>query len=108
MNDGLTEVELLTLAALAQLGPDAYGVTIAREIERRAARSVSVGSLYKTIRRLEGRGFVSTRVGAPTATRGGRAKKHIRIESPGLDALRTSIGRMNRMVEGLGFQVGEP
>ena len=97
----LSEVEVLSLAALAHLGPEAYGVSIREEIERRTGRALSVGSLYKAIHRLEKRGLVSTHVGKPTAVRGGRAKKHIRLEPAGHAALSASIQSMNSMVEGL-------
>jgi DNA-binding PadR family transcriptional regulator len=97
----LSEVEVFSLAALAHLGPEAYGVSIREEIERRTGRSLSVGSLYKAIHRLEKRGFVSTSVGKPTAVRGGRAKKHVQLEPAGHAALVASIRSMNNMVDGL-------
>lgn len=106
MTEPLREVEVFALAALERLGPQAYGVSVRREIEERTGRSVSVGSLYKALERLERRGFVSTRIGKPTAVRGGRAKKYLRIEPPGRDALKASIRAVHRMVEGLdlGFE----
>ena len=97
----LSEVEVLSLAALAHLGPQAYGVSIREEIERRTGRSLSVGSLYKAIHRLEKRGFVSTHVGKPTAVRGGRAKKHVRLEPTGHAALASSVQSIYNMVDGL-------
>lgn len=101
MSNALSEVEVLSLAALAHLGPEAYGVSIREEIEHRTGRSLSVGSLYKALHRLEKRGLVSTRVGKPTAVRGGRAKKHIRLEPAGQAALSASIRSINNMVDGL-------
>ena len=40
MADPLSAVELLALAALARLGPDAYGVSIQEEIKKSANESV--------------------------------------------------------------------
>jgi DNA-binding PadR family transcriptional regulator len=97
----LSDLEVLALAALERLGPDAYGVAIREEIQSRGGRAVSVGSLYKALHRLEERGFVSTSVGEPTAVRGGRAKKHLRIEPSGRAALDSSIQSFRRMFDGL-------
>lgn len=108
MPQTLSDLEVLALAALARLGPEAYGVTIRDDIEARTGRSVSVGSLYKALHRLEEQGLVSSSVGQPTSVRGGRAKKHIAIEPSGRRALATSIEAYQRMFEGLATDVGAP
>ena len=97
----LSEVEMLTMAAIAHLGPGAYGVSIREEIERRTGRSLSIGSLYKAIHRLQKQGFLSVTVGAPTGVRGGRAKKLVELEPAGRAALESSIHALYSMVEGL-------
>lgn len=99
----LGEFEALVVAALVRLGPDAYGVLISDEIERRARRAVSIGTLYKTLRRLEDKGFVVSRKGEASPVRGGRAKVHYRVEAAGLAALQSSLDGLGRMVEGLGL-----
>ena len=97
----LSEVEMLTMAAIAHLGPGAYGVSIREEIERRTGRSLSIGSLYKAIHRLEKQGLLKVTVGAPTGVRGGRAKKHVELEPAGRRALESSIHALYSMVDGL-------
>ena len=62
--------ELLVLLALIRLGDDAYGVPISNEIEASSGRSVSIGSIYITLDRLERKGLVSSTLGEPTAARG--------------------------------------
>ncbi len=98
----LGEFEQIVLLAIMRLGPDAYGVTIRREIEARTGRSVSLGAIYPTLHRLEEKGFVSSYTGEPTATRGGRAKRHFLIEASGMAAARAS----REMIESLwrGFE----
>ena len=86
----LGEFEILTLAALVRLGPEAYGVTVREEIESRAGRPVSVGALYATLDRLEEKGMVASRLGEATAERGGRAKRYFKLRPAGLRALRDS------------------
>jgi len=102
MPDALSDIEVLALAAVMQLGDDAYGISIREEIRLRTGRSVSIGSLYKAIHRLEKRGCVSTSVGDPTAVRGGRAKKLVSIEPAGRTALEESVRALGQMLDGLG------
>lgn len=86
----LGEFEQVVLLAVMRLGPDSYGVAIRKEIEARTGRDVSLGAIYPTLDRLEAKGFVSSRRGPPTAERGGRAKRHFRLEPSGAEALRRS------------------
>ena len=83
----LGEFERAVLLVVARLGDGAYGVPIRQELEARLNRPVSVGAVYATLDRLAEKGFVSSSVGEPTATRGGRAKKYFRVEASGIEAL---------------------
>ena len=103
MTAPLSDLEVLALAALLRLGPEAYGVSIKDEIAERTGRSVSIGSLYKALQRLEDRDFVTPYVGEPTSVRGGRAKKHFRVEAAGRNALEAELSALHRMVDGLGL-----
>jgi DNA-binding PadR family transcriptional regulator len=100
-NKYLGEFEIVVLATLVRLGEDAYGMTIRRNIEERSGRSVSIGSVYATLRRLEAKGYVSTVLGEPTAERGGRAKRYFRLEAAGAEALIRSRELFLQMLEGL-------
>ena len=100
-NKYLGEFEIVVLATLVRLGEDAYGMTIRRQIEERSGRSVSIGSIYATLRRLEANGYVSTVLGEPTAERGGRAKRYFRLEAAGAEALIRSRELYLQMLEGL-------
>jgi PadR family transcriptional regulator, regulatory protein PadR len=76
--DLLGSLECVVLLALVRLGPEAYGMTVRREIEKRTGRDISIGAVYATLERLETKGFVSSFTGEPTAERGGRAKRLFR------------------------------
>lgn len=80
----LGEFELMILLAIIRLGEDAYGVPISRELEAQRRRSVSVGSVYAALERLEGKGLVESSLGDPTPERGGKAKRYFRITKAGL------------------------
>jgi PadR family transcriptional regulator, regulatory protein PadR len=101
----LGELEQIVLLAVLRLGDEAYGVPIRREIERRTGRSLTVGALYRTLDRLEGKGYVTSWFGEPTALRGGRSKRYFRVRSIGLRTLRASRDAMAAMWDGLEPQV---
>jgi PadR family transcriptional regulator, regulatory protein PadR len=84
----LGEFELMVLLALIRLGDQAYGVPISREIEQCSKREVALGSVYAALERMEDKGLVTSRLGDPTAERGGRAKRYFRVTAQGLRSVR--------------------
>jgi PadR family transcriptional regulator, regulatory protein PadR len=80
----LGEFELMVLLTIIQLGDDAYGVPLSRELTIRRGREVSVGSVYAALDRLEVKGFVASHLGESTPERGGRAKRYFRVTGEGL------------------------
>lgn len=101
MGANLGEFETLVLLALQHLGQEAYGISIRDEIERRTNRKPSLGTVYKALMRLESKGHVRGRLGAPTPERGGRRKKHYRVLAPGARALADTLDTLRRMAAGL-------
>jgi DNA-binding PadR family transcriptional regulator len=101
MTQALGEFEQTVLLAIAHLGPNAYGVTIRREIERRARRPVAVGALYTALERLERKGLLSSTMSDPTPERGGRSRRHYTLRPAGVAALRQSRAVLDRMWAGL-------
>lgn len=104
--DYLGEFELVVLLSLARLGDDAYGMTIRMEIERETRREVSIGAIYATLRRLERKGFIGSRLGRPTAARGGRAKRFFHLDASGARALERSRDMFARLWAGLPDSLG--
>jgi len=74
------EFEELVLLAILSQGDNAYGVMIHETLEEATERSITIGSLYTTLSRLEEKGLVQSWVGEPTPERGGRAKKHYEVK----------------------------
>jgi PadR family transcriptional regulator, regulatory protein PadR len=97
----LGEFEQLVLLALVRLGPDAYGATVRREIETRTGRSIAISAVYTTLDRLEQKGLVRSRVGEPTAERGGRRKKHFEMMPLGARALKVAYDAFTGMTAGV-------
>lgn len=104
----LGEFEQLVLLALLQLGESPYAVPVREAICRRTGRDVSLGAVYKTLERLDAKGYVSSYTGEPTRERGGRRKKFYRVEPPGSRALQQSVAALRQMTAGLGRKLELP
>jgi DNA-binding PadR family transcriptional regulator len=85
----LGELEELILTIVGILQEDAYGNAIVREIREQVNREVSLAAAHVTLYRLEDKGYVKSRIGGATKTRGGRRKRIFKITSAGLSILRT-------------------
>ena len=105
-NQFLGEFEHLVLLAVARCGDEAYGMVIRKELEARSGATVSIGSVYAALDRMERNGYVGSRVGEPTPTRGGRAKRYYHLRTPAVGALRRARARLDRFWEGLELKSG--
>lgn len=104
----LGEFEQMILLAVLQLGEKAFALSISRELDQRAGRRVSRGALYKTLERLEEKGFVVWGVEQPTPGRGGHPRRLFRVTRRGLAALRASRDALFRLWDGLDAVLGRP
>ena len=102
------EFELLVMLAVLRLGSGAYGVTIREELERETSRTLSLGTVYKTLGRLEAKGYLRSRTSEPTAERGGRRKKLYRVTPSGLTTIQHSLADLRRLAEGLSLELEMP
>jgi len=97
----LGEFEQLVLLAILRVGEQAYAVPIIREIEAQAGRKASHAAVHVALRRLEEKGLVSSRLGEPTAERGGRGKRYYQVLPEAERQLRESRQALLRMWDGL-------
>lgn len=102
----LGEFEQLVMLAVLRLGNEAYGMTVRRELETTARRSVTIGSVYGTLERLEEKGLMSSWRSDPDAVRGGRSRRYFRVEREGEAALADARDRMHRMWKGVRVVAG--
>src|ERR1700748_46756 len=93
----LGELELMLLLAVIHLDGEAYGVPVARELERYRGRAVSLGSIYAALERLEAKGLVTSSLGEATQDRGGKAKRYFRITKDGLRQVRETRRVLTRL-----------
>jgi PadR family transcriptional regulator, regulatory protein PadR len=103
----LGEYEQVVLLAVLRLGDKAaYAVAIRNEIEARTRRSVSRGSVYITLDRLETKGYLRSWLGDSTPERGGRPKRFYEATPRAVQALRDSRNALLALWRGLDGVLG--
>ena len=104
----LGELEQVVLLAVMRVGEEAYGVPVLHEIERETGRELALAAVYKTLARLEDKGYLASREGEPTPVRGGRRKRYYAVTGTGRAALRESLGALRRLTRGLALGTEAP
>ena len=99
--DSLGEFEHLILLAVLRLGNEAYGVPVIEEVESRTGRDVSQAAAYLTLKRLEQKGWIRSRLSEPTPERGGRAKRYFSLAPKGIERMRDTRAALVSMWEGV-------
>jgi DNA-binding PadR family transcriptional regulator len=102
----LGEFEQLVMVAVVRLKDGAYGVPIQREVEERAGRRVTVGALYATLDRLEGKRLLESWFADPTPERGGKSKRYFLLTAEGEAALVEAKTAYERMWRGVRLKGG--
>lgn len=97
----LTDLEQLLLLSVLRLAPAAYGASIQSDLEERAERHVSAGSIHVTLARLEERGLARSELGDPQGVRGGKARRLYQLTPEGRVALEWSREMWGRMWAGV-------
>ena len=96
----LGQFEQIVLTAILALGDNGYGVTIHAKVEELSKpRKVARGAVYATLDRMEDKGLIASWLSDPTPERGGRSRRHYRVEKPGEKALRESAKQAQRLFE---------
>ena len=96
----LGELEQLVLLAMIRVAADeadAYAVSIRDAIDAHAGIELSPSSVYVTLDRLERKGYVRSWLGAPTAERGGKAKRCFEATAAGRRALAEADRAVSRL-----------
>jgi PadR family transcriptional regulator PadR len=104
----LGEVEQLVLLAILRIGEGAYAVSIREELKQHGGVSLSRGTVYVTLDRLERKGYVSSRFADPTPEPGGKARRCFRVTQNGISELRAAQRRLDRLRAGTIIQKNRP
>ena len=97
----LGEFEQMVLLAILQLKDEAFALSVLGELDRRVGRSVSRGSLYKTLERLETKGYLEWAAEEGPPERGGHPRRLFTVTAQGAAALRDSREAFRKLWEGL-------
>ena len=94
----LAQFEQMVMATILALGKNAYGVTIHAKVEDLShSKKVSLGAVYATLDRLEDKKLIVSWLSTPTKERGGRSRRHYRLEKSGIKALKESVETARRV-----------
>ena len=104
----LGELEQVVMLALLRVGSEAYGVPVRDEVHRCTGRDLTLGAVYKTLERIEEKGFAMSWTGEPTPQRGGRRKRYYKVTGAGRAALRQSLGALRKLSLGLDLGLEKP
>lgn len=98
----LGEFEQLVLLCLLQVGENAPALDLREHLEEVAGRSISRGSLYRTLDRLEEKGWVAWSLDEEDVPeRGGHPRRRFRVTGAGLLVLRHSREALLDLWDGL-------
>ncbi len=107
MTDALGQFEQVVLTAILALSDNAYGVTIHAKVEELARpRKITRGAVYATLDRMEDKGLIASWMSAPTPERGGRSRRHYRLEKTGQQALKESARTARRLIDTIAENLG--
>lgn len=101
MAEHLGTFEQAVLLAIVRLGDSAYGRAILQEVQARLEREVAAGAVQATLERLERKKVVSSRLGAGTPIRSGRARRFYRLEPKGFQALNDARTAIDNLWQGI-------
>ena len=68
---------------------ETYGVEIAKEYESQLNQSISLPAIHVVLKRLEKKGLVKSKLGAPTAERGGKSKRMYQATNQGYEVTKS-------------------
>jgi DNA-binding PadR family transcriptional regulator len=67
-----------------------------------------LGTVYKTLGRLEDKGYLRSSTSEPVAERGGRRKKLYQLSPSGLKAVQRSLADLRSLASGLDLELEQP
>lgn len=103
--NNLGEFEEIVMLTIGVLGDQAYGLAIAKEIEERLQRNVSLGALHTGLYRLEDKGYLSSRLGESTKVRGGKPKRYFQVTASGQNILKSVMESRKQLWEDISPEV---
>lgn len=101
MTKKLTINEEIFLIAIWHLRDDAFGLNIRDKIRGLTGETVALGTLYNTLDYLLRKGYVQTKRGGPSSSRGGHNKVYYSITPGGIQALQEARDLQGKLWKGV-------
>lgn len=102
------EFEQLVLLGILRMKHDPYALPLRHELHRLTNRSISRGALYRTLDRLEQKGFVAWELEDEVPQRGGHPRRRFHVTPRGVEALQASRKILLELWSGLERTLDEP
>lgn len=99
--DTLGEFEHQVLLGVLRLRGEAYSVPLALELEERTGKEVAQAAVYITLRRLEEKGLLTSRLDDHAVPETGRERRYFELTPPGLEKLRESRNMLLSLWDGV-------
>lgn len=103
----LTINEEIFLVSIWHLREEAFGLNIRSKIRELTGHAIAFGTLYNTLDYLLRKGYVQTRRGQPSPSRGGHNKVYYSITPDGILALQRARELQDKLWNGIPFQALE-
>jgi PadR family transcriptional regulator PadR len=101
MGEVLGGFEHKVLLAILRLDASAYTAPIVRELEALGGEAVSPSAVYVTLRRLEKRGLLTSRMEEPATGVGGRARRVFTATDEAIAVLRSARRELDLLWDGV-------
>jgi DNA-binding PadR family transcriptional regulator len=98
---GLGEFEHQVLLTILRLGKESYSVPIVAELEARTGREVATSAVYISLRRLEKRGVLSSRLESPDENGTPYPRRYFALTEAALEPLKEARRSFLSLWDGL-------
>lgn len=100
-HDGLGALEHQVLLSVLRLEGDAYSVSVVLDLEETTGRPISQAAVFMTLRRLEAKGLLTSRLEASGVATTGRERRYFSVTAAGMAQLRATRSLMLRLWDGV-------
>ena len=101
----LGEFEHHVLLALLRQGDEGYSVPIIGALEERTGREVAPAAVYIALRRLEGKGLLTSHLRSAHPSEGGRERRYYSITPEGMSRMAEAREVLLNLWDGLEFRL---
>ena len=97
----LGEFEQRVLLVILRHGKESYSIPIVAELEERTGREVATSAVYVSLRRLEKKGMLTSRLETPEESGGPDPRRYFSLTDAALEPLKAARQSMLSLWEGL-------